>query len=99
MQNRLKDEIIRDILKVANGGAPISQIMFKAYLSHSQAKGYLAGLIERQFISFDSLDRMYRTTAPGIEYLKAAEQISEILSIKTKRSAMQKEFLPQVFKI
>jgi predicted transcriptional regulator len=91
MQNRLKDEIIRDILKVANGGATMSQVMFKAYVSHSQAKGYLASLIERQFISYDQLDRTYRTTSPGIDYLKAAEQISDILSIKTKRSAIGTE--------
>jgi predicted transcriptional regulator len=46
MQNRQKDEMIRDILTVSNGGATITNIMFKAFTSHAQAKAYLGELIE-----------------------------------------------------
>jgi predicted transcriptional regulator len=78
--------MIRDVLAVSNGGATITQIMFKAYMSHCQAKGYIGELIEREFLEFDPIDRKYHTAPRGIEYLQAAEKISEMLSITTKRS-------------
>jgi predicted transcriptional regulator len=81
----------RDILTVSNGGAIISQIMFRAYASHAQAKSYLGELIENGLIEYDTLDRKYRTTTKGIEYLKAMESISEMLSINTRRSIANKK--------
>ncbi len=83
--------MIRDILTVSNGGSIISQIMFKSYTSHTQAKGYLGELIQKGFIEFDSPERKYRTTSKGIEYLRAAERMSEILPISTRRSAASKQ--------
>lgn len=91
MQNRQKDEMIRDILTVANSGAAITQIMFKAYTSHAQAKSYLGELIENAFIEFDNIDRKYRTTPKGLEYLQAAERMSEMLTINTRRSVANKQ--------
>lgn len=90
MQNRQKDEITRDILTVSNGGATITQIMFKAYTSHAQAKSYLGELIENGFIVYDVLDRKFRTSANGLEYLNAMERISDMLAINTRRSAANK---------
>lgn len=80
----------RDILTVSNGGATISQIMFKAYTSHAQAKSYLGELIESGLIGYDTLDRKYRATAMGLEYLQAMERISEMLTINTRRSVANK---------
>jgi predicted transcriptional regulator len=91
MQNRLKDEMVRDILIVANGGATITQIMFKAYMSHGQAKSYAGELIENEFLEFDPLERKYRTTIKGLGYLQAAETLSDMLSINTKRSVANKQ--------
>ena len=93
MQNRQKDEMIRDILTVANGGAVISHLMFKASASHAQAKSYLAALIESGMIEFDPLDRKYRTTAKGLEYLQAMERIAGILTFNTRRSVADKNSL------
>lgn len=90
MQNRQKDEITRDILTVSNGGATITQIMFKAYTSHAQAKSYLSELIENGFIVYDVLDRKFRTSANGLEYLDAMERISDMLAINTRRSVANK---------
>ncbi len=81
----------RDILTVSNGGAIISHIMFKAYTSHAQAKSYLGELIENGMIEYDVLDRKYRTTMKGIEYLQAMESISSILAINTRRSVADKK--------
>jgi predicted transcriptional regulator len=90
MQNRQKDEMVRDILTVSNGGATISQIMFKAYTSHSQAKSYLGELIQSAFLEYDPLDRKYRTTSKGLEYLQAADRMAEMLTINTRRSVANK---------
>jgi predicted transcriptional regulator len=86
MQNRQKDEMIRDILTVSNGGATITQIMFKAYMSHAQAKSYIGELIEKEFLKHDPIERKYHTAPRGIEYLQAAEKISEMLSVSIRRS-------------
>ena len=80
----------RDILTVSNGGATISQIMFKAYISHNQAKAYLGELIENGLIEYDALDRKYRTSEKGLEYLRAMEQISEMLTVNTMRTVADK---------
>jgi predicted transcriptional regulator len=87
MQNRQKDEMIRDILTVSNGGATISQIMFKAYTSHAQAKSYLGELIENGMVEYDALDRKYRASTKGLEYLNAIERISDLLTVNTRRSS------------
>ncbi|HEV8404915.1 MAG TPA: winged helix-turn-helix domain-containing protein [Nitrososphaera sp.] len=90
MRNRQKDEIMRDILYSAQGGAGITNIMFHAYLTHSQAKEYTqmlikSGLLE-QDIEAGSL-RHFRTTPLGVEYLGAAEKMSDMLAIETRRAA------------
>jgi len=87
MQNRQKDEIIRDILAVCNGGSVISRIMFHAYISHAQAKAYLGELIEKGLVETDIFSsRKYIATSKGIEYLQGLERMSEMLAIETRRS-------------
>ncbi|MEO9319810.1 MAG: winged helix-turn-helix domain-containing protein [Nitrososphaera sp.] len=87
MINRQKDEMLRDILSCTNGGATISQIMFRAYTAHSQAKSYLALLMENGYVQYDSLDRKYKATAKGMEYLAAMQNLADIMKIETRRSA------------
>ena len=91
MLNRQKDELARDILTVTNGGTIISQIMFKAYLSHSQAKSYLGELIQKSLVEYDSLERKYRTTPKGLAYLQAMDSMSDMLAISTRRSVATSE--------
>lgn len=82
--------MIRDILTVSNGGTTITQIMFKAYTTHGQAKSYLSELIEKGLIEHDVLERRYLTSVKGLEYLNAMDRISDMLTINTKRSAANK---------
>lgn len=96
MRNRQKDEIMRDILYSAQGGAGITKIMFHAYLTHSQAKEYTQvlmgnGLLE-QDVESGSL-RQFRTTPKGVEYLSAVERMSDMLAIETRRAAKASAFL------
>ena len=96
MHNRQKDEIIRDVLYSAQGGAGITRIMFHAYLTHTQAKEYTQALVSdgllEQDIEAASL-RQFRTTPKGVEYLAAAERMSDMLAIETRRAAKPGAFL------
>ena len=96
MRNRQKDEITRDVLYSAQGGAGITKIMFHAYLTHSQAKEYTQMLMQNDLLEQDieaaSL-RQFRTTPKGVEYLGAAERMSDMLAIETRRAAKPGAFL------
>ena len=96
MRNRQKDEIMRDVLYSAQGGAGITKIMFHAYLTHSQAKEYTHVLISSGLLEHDieaaSL-RQFRTTPKGVEYLGAAERMSDMLAIETRRAAKPGAYL------
>ena len=89
MRNRQKDEIMRDVLYSAQGGAGITKIMFHAYLTHSQAKEYIQMLMQNRLLGYDaeSSVRQYRTTPKGIEYLAAVERMADMLAIETRRAA------------
>src|SRR5262245_3429980 len=90
LRNRQKDEIMRDVLHSAQGGAGITKIMFHAYLTHSQAKEYIQMLMQNGLLQQDFESgtlRQFRTTPKGIEYLAAVERMSEMLSIETRRTA------------
>ena len=96
MRNRQKDEIMRDILYSAQGGAGITKIMFHAYLTHSQAREYTQSLIKSGLLDQDleagSLGQ-FRTTSKGLEYLAAIERMSDMLAIETRRAAVPGAFL------
>jgi len=95
MRNRQKDEIMRDVLYSSQGGAGITKIMFHAYLTHNQAKEYTQMLMKNNLLEQDvesgSL-RQFRTTPKGMEYLAVAENISDMLSIETRRAAKSSAF-------
>ena len=85
MQNRQKDELVRDIMSVCNGGAQITKVMFHAYMTHGQVKSYLTELIDKGLVSYDSLTRLYSTTSKGMDYLATVERMAELLPLATKR--------------
>jgi predicted transcriptional regulator len=96
MRNRQKDEIMRDVLHSAQGGAGITKIMFHAYLTHSQAKEYTQMLMQSGLLEQDTESsslRQFRTTPKGVEYLAAIERMSDMLAIETRRSAKPTGFL------
>ena len=90
MQNRQKDEILRDILTVCNGGAPITRVMFHAYITHGQARAYLQQLIASGLAEHDSLDKKYYATPKGMEYLNVVERMAELFPVATKRAAKER---------
>jgi predicted transcriptional regulator len=68
---------------VANvGGATKTKIMYKAFLSHSQLKEYLAMLMENSLLEFEEERLFYRTTEKGIRFLQMYAQVHEMMPIE-----------------
>lgn len=67
-------------------------IMFRSYLCHAQAKGYLGELIYTGFIEHDRLESKYTTTPKGLEYLSALENIQEMMPLPTRKATAFREY-------
>ncbi|HEX2014880.1 MAG TPA: winged helix-turn-helix domain-containing protein [Nitrososphaera sp.] len=96
MRNRQKDEIMKDIIHTAQGGAGITKIMFHAYLTHCQARDYSNLLVENgllELVSNGGSIKQYRSTPRGLEFLAAVERMTEILPIPTRRAINADSFL------
>ena len=83
MGNRSRTEIVGNILDAANGGTSKTKIMYTAFLSYGQLKGYLSILIENNLIEYVDGDNKFRTTEKGLNFLKMHNQIEELLQVTT----------------
>lgn len=72
---RSRTEIIAQLLETARGGANKTKIMYCSYISYTQLKYYLEMLESSGLVSFDKSDHHYKTTAKGLVYLIAHQQI------------------------
>lgn len=83
LKNRSKTDIVGLILEVANvEGATKTKIMYKAFLSYSQLKEYLAMLVENSLLEFEEGRQFYRATEKGIRFLQMYAQVHEMMPIK-----------------
>jgi predicted transcriptional regulator len=87
MHYRDRTELIRGILEVANGAENITRtkLMYKAFLSYTQVKEYLALLVKKDLISYDSITQTYKTTEKGIRLLQFCNELDDM----TKASQSQ----------
>lgn len=70
MRNRSRTDIIYKILKVANGRTNTrTKIMYHAFLSYAQLRGYLTILTESNLLSYDVETQTFRTTEKGLKFL------------------------------
>jgi predicted transcriptional regulator len=81
LKYRSQTDICYHILDAANGGATKTKIMYKAFLSSIQLKDYLPMLIEGGLLEFYAKIQTFKTTEKGIRFLKAYDQISELVSV------------------
>jgi predicted transcriptional regulator len=80
MKNRSRTELASSILEAANDGANKMKIMYRAFISYSQLKEYLAMLTQNGLIAHDAEGAMYRTTSNGIKFLESSRQLGELLT-------------------
>lgn len=78
MKYRSRTDIVAQILEAANDGVTKTKIMYKAYLSYAQLREYLSILIENGLIEYLEKKQEYRTTAKGLQFLKAYHEIGQI---------------------
>jgi predicted transcriptional regulator len=84
MRMRDREEIFSSILNTSgsNGGVRIAKIMFSSYLTHTQVLEYTKTLIERGFLEYDKINRTFRTTPSGFEFLKYYDEMRRIIELK-----------------
>ena len=81
MRYRSRTEIISQILETANGrvGITVTKLMYKAFLSHDQLKGYVKVLTESDLLSYDFVTRTFKTTEKGLRFLKLYNKIDQLM--------------------
>ena len=82
LRYRSRTEIIAQMLETAKGGANKTKIMYSACVSYTQLKYYLEMLETSGLLSFDRTDCRYKTTAKGVVYLMAHQQIRDLTTSK-----------------
>lgn len=80
MKYRSRTELVSNILETATGGTTKTKIMYKAFLSYSQLKEYLAMLLHNGLLAHDMENNMYHTTSKGIGFLENSRQLDDLLS-------------------
>ena len=81
MRYRSRTEIISQILETANGrvGITVTKLMYKAFLSHDQLKGYVKVLTESDLLSYDFVTRTFKTTERGLRFLNLYNKIDQLM--------------------
>jgi predicted transcriptional regulator len=81
MKYRSRADIVSRILEAAaNRGTSKTKIMYVAYLSYSQLKGYLTLLTENGLLEYQQTEQRYRTTEKGLKFLRTYSQIGQMVS-------------------
>ncbi len=86
MKYRSRTEIISMILESVTIGTTKTKIMYKAYLSYTQLKEYLALLEGSGMIGYENGTQVYRITDKGRKFLKLSTEIGDMVSSKPEES-------------
>lgn len=89
MKSRDREEIFASILNTSGsgGGVRITKIMFSSYLTHTQVLEYSKALIERGFLEYDKIDKTFKTTSSGFEFLQLYNEMSQIIKVKNNTNS------------
>lgn len=81
MKNRTRNDIIADILKVCNADseATKSKIMYKVFLSWSQAIAYTNLLVQNGLLQNDQQNKTFKLTDMGRVWLNAFNKVPVIV--------------------
>jgi predicted transcriptional regulator len=84
LKSRDREEILASVLMTSGsgGGARITKIMFSSFLTHTQVLEYSKLLIGRGFLEYDRINKTFKTTPSGFEFLHLYEEMSQIISIR-----------------
>ena len=80
LTNHVNNKLVIETLKTK------TKIMYKALLSYPQLKEYLSALIENGLLDYQEAMQVYRTTDKGNRFLHVYNQLSELITTRTKRT-------------
>jgi predicted transcriptional regulator len=69
-KNRSSIDIVANILEIAKDGAKKTRIMYLANLSYELFKKYLNFSMDKNFLEYNSIEKKYKTTNKGLDFLK-----------------------------
>lgn len=69
MRYRSRGDIVAAILDIAKHGTIKTRIMYGAFLSYPQLKGYLDLLLENDLLKQDASEKVYSVTPRGMRFL------------------------------
>jgi predicted transcriptional regulator len=81
MKNRTRFDIISEILEVANksDGTTRTRIVYRAFVSYGQMKGYLTTLTESGLLNYDVYTQTFKTTEKGLRFLDTFNQMDDMI--------------------
>jgi predicted transcriptional regulator len=85
MKNRSRNDIATEILRIAQDGTMKTKIMYGAYLSTRQINDYLSSLIDNALLEYDNHMRIYKTTAKGIKFYTAFQEMNTLSTLVKKK--------------
>ena len=101
MKYRSSTEIIDSMLRSIGSGSTKTQIMYRSYLSFSQAKGVPSSCWKKEGLSRSILQRrLYTLTEKGLQFMNAYDRIHELVpNAEERERPMQKSVsqAPEVF--
>jgi len=76
MKYRTRTDITSQILESASYGATKAKIIYEAFLSYEQLRGYLEPLVENGLLECNSSGQIYKTTVKGRKLLKVYHELA-----------------------
>ena len=83
MTYRSRDEITASLLQYAaeKGTIAKTKMMYNSFLSYSQLLQYLEFLTSNALLKYDKLDKKYKITSKGLEFLDVYNKIEKLVKI------------------
>ena len=90
-KRRDKLVIMTEIIGIAKKGASKTQIMYKANLSFSQLKKYLALLSHHSFLKKSAAEgrEIYKATPKGIAFMEKQQQLIDIINEQPVKNSIE----------
>ncbi|TLX83694.1 MAG: hypothetical protein E6L00_00155 [Thaumarchaeota archaeon] len=80
MKYRSRTEIVAMILESARQGVTKTKIMYKAYLSYTQVKEYIAFLQDNELLAYEEGTQLYKISGKGHKFLQSYGALSELIA-------------------
>ncbi len=81
---RNREEIMGSILATADKpkGMSKTRVMFNCFLSYTQLTEYIDRLTNSGLLKYDHVNKLYKTTAKGLDFLDFHNKMEEIAKIQ-----------------